>query len=158
METRNKLKLDADKFFIVVTKGKFEEEFSKQMDRLKAIKDQVAVFAFLDPCGFSGIPFSVVRKVLTFPKGEVLVNFMSGFINRFIKEENRRQVFESLFGTDSVVANIKESPNDWKELTADGRQKHLVQAYEEQLKVCRVIFIIGRGTYWAADRGGRFHL
>jgi len=60
----------------------------------------VPSFFFLDPFGFSGIPFSVVTRILSNPKTEVFFTFMVRDIARFIELPELEDTFNSLFGTD----------------------------------------------------------
>jgi len=41
-------------------------------------------FVFIDPFGFSGIPYALIKRLLLKPRAEVLVNFMVDSINRFL--------------------------------------------------------------------------
>ena len=56
-------------------------------------------FAFIDPFGWSGVPFKLVRRILSFPSCEVLVTFMYEDINRFIGHPNQVDNFNSFFDT-----------------------------------------------------------
>lgn len=57
-------------------------------------------FAFIDPFGWSGVPFHLVRSILSFPRCEVLVTFMYEEINRFIGHPLQERNFDSYFGTE----------------------------------------------------------
>jgi len=63
-------------------------------------------FAFIDPFGWSGVPFSIVQRILAFQSCEVLVNFMYEEINRFIGHPDQARNFDSFFGTDSWRAIV----------------------------------------------------
>lgn len=56
-------------------------------------------FAFIDPFGWTGAPFSAVRTIMSYPSCEVLVTFMYGEINRFIGQPDQEANFNSFFGT-----------------------------------------------------------
>jgi three-Cys-motif partner protein len=56
-------------------------------------------FAFIDPFGWTGAPFSIVRYILGQPKCEVLVTFMYEEINRFIGHPDQTANFDAFFGT-----------------------------------------------------------
>ncbi|MBK9034381.1 MAG: three-Cys-motif partner protein TcmP [Myxococcales bacterium] len=56
-------------------------------------------FAFIDPFGWKGVPFALVKEILANPSCEVFVNFMFEEINRFIKHEDQPNNFDELFGT-----------------------------------------------------------
>ena len=57
-------------------------------------------FAFVDHFGWSGVPFELVRRILSYPSCEVLVTFMYEEINRFIDLPDQVSNFNSFFGTD----------------------------------------------------------
>ena len=56
-------------------------------------------FAFVDHFGWSGVPFELVRRILSYPSCEVLVTFMYEEINRFIGHPDQEKNFNSFFGT-----------------------------------------------------------
>ena len=56
-------------------------------------------FAFIDPFGWSGVPFSMVREIMRHRSCEVLVNFMYEEINRFLGHPDQERNFDSFFGT-----------------------------------------------------------
>jgi three-Cys-motif partner protein len=57
------------------------------------------IFAFIDPFGWSGVPFQLVKRILSFPSSEALVNFMYEEINRFIGLPQQEENFKAFFGT-----------------------------------------------------------
>ena len=59
----------------------------------------IPTFAFIDPFGWTGIPFSSIRRILTSPHCEVLVNFMYEEINRFAGMQSQADNFDALFDT-----------------------------------------------------------
>jgi three-Cys-motif partner protein len=56
-------------------------------------------FAFIDPFGWRGVPFSVVRELMSHQSCEVLLTFMYEEINRFIGHPDQEKNFDSFFGT-----------------------------------------------------------
>ena len=56
-------------------------------------------FAFIDPFGWAGVPFSAVRQIMQHQSCEVLVTFMYEEINRFIGHPDQESNFDSFFGT-----------------------------------------------------------
>ena len=56
-------------------------------------------FAFIDPFGWSGVPFDLVRRIMSHASCEVLVTFMYEEINRFIGHPDQEKNFDSFFGT-----------------------------------------------------------
>lgn len=84
-------------------------------------------FAFIDPFGPAGWPFSVVHRILSYPSCEVLVNFTYESINRWIKHPKLENTFNELFGTDR-----------WRGIrdcnTPQERLEFLNSLYREQLE------------------------
>ncbi|MHC4544383.1 MAG: three-Cys-motif partner protein TcmP [Planctomycetota bacterium] len=87
-------------------------------------------FFFVDPFGFSGIPFSIIKKILSNPKTEVFFTFMVRDIARFTGLPEIECTFNSLFGTDK-----------WKRILSSSKKPEiaLIDLYREQLhEVSRV--------------------
>ena len=83
----------------------------------------VPSFFFIDPFGFSGVPFEVITKILSNPKTEVFFTFMIRDIARFIEHPQLKEAFTDLFGTD-----------EWKTvIRLPDREKALIELYRKQL-------------------------
>lgn len=65
----------------------------------KRAKPLPPTFAFIDPFGWTGVPFALVKEILQQPSCEVLVNFMFEEINRFIAHPDQEDNFDALFGS-----------------------------------------------------------
>jgi three-Cys-motif partner protein len=111
-------KLDAlsrpPQFKAGIFQGEFADVIGGRLDALeKESKVLAPTFAFVDPFGFSGIPFDLMARILAQPKCEVFVNIMIEFINRFLEHPNDKVLahFPSTFGTDEVL-NIPKQPGD----------------------------------------------
>lgn len=61
------------------------------------------IFAFIDPFGWTGVPFSLVEEILANESCEILFNFMYEEINRFISHPNHPADFDRLFGTHTWI-------------------------------------------------------
>lgn len=116
-------------FKIEVEKGK---EFAPTLDKLISFYESKGkylppTFAFIDPFGWTGVPFESVKKVLSFQNCEVFVNFMYEEINRFLGHPDQEENFDIFFGTDEwrEVLKIKE-PRE--------RNRFLHDLYIKQLK------------------------
>ncbi|GAI54928.1 unnamed protein product, partial [marine sediment metagenome] len=81
-------------------------------------------FFFVDPFGFSGIPFRIITRILSHPGTEVFFTFMVRDIARFIQLPELEETFNSLFGTDK-----------WKSILASSQKPEvaLIDLYREQL-------------------------
>jgi len=84
-------------------------------------------FAFIDPFGWTGVPFTKVTTILGYQSCEVFVTFMYEEINRFIGHPDQEANFDSFFG----------SPR-WREGTgladARARNRFLHDLYRQQLQ------------------------
>ncbi len=117
--------LDIPKNFkIYPLHGKFEE-IEKIPNDLKLIS--VPTFVFIDPFGFSGLPFRLVQKFLENEKTEVFVNVMINAINRFLShpKDSVRESIKDLYGTDEVLEIPKVSLD---------RDRDLRLLYQQQLR------------------------
>ena len=82
--------------------GTFHGELSKALDSVAELGSQLApAFAFIDPFGFSGIPFALIERLLKQQRTEAFITFMVDSINRFL-EHPRNSIVQHIaeaFGT-----------------------------------------------------------
>lgn len=66
-------------------------------------------FIFIDPTGWTGFEMSTIAPLLKIDPGEVLINFMTGHIRRFIDypEEVNQQSFVRFFGSQDFREKVK---------------------------------------------------
>lgn len=107
---------------------KFDKAMAEILDYVDEQKTRLApAFVFVDPFGFTGIPFALIKRIMQNPKCEVLITFMYEEINRFVSDERRWDSLEETFGTDK-----------WKEVIGEkDPQRRLVLlhgVYKNQLK------------------------
>lgn len=117
-------------FLIHTDVSEFEKTVGQILNDLKSKNLNLApTFAFVDPFGFKGIPFSLVKELLSNPKTEVFINIMADFINRFVEhpDANTRQHIIDLFGTTQALQAIANGNN---------RLETLRQLYQTQLETC----------------------
>jgi hypothetical protein len=69
----------------------------------------IPTFAFIDPFGWTGAPFSLVKQIVAHRSCEVFVNFMYEEINRFIGHPDQVANFNRFFGTEEWKRCIKAS-------------------------------------------------
>lgn len=70
-----------------VYEGQFAPILEGAFDQLDAKGLQMApTFAFIDPFGISGLPFSLIERLLRRPRGEALITFMASTVHRFVTE------------------------------------------------------------------------
>jgi hypothetical protein len=81
---------------------------------------------FIDPTGWEGFAMDRIRPILERPRGEVIVNFMFDYINRFINDPRPEieSSFNELFGT-----------QDWHHLRRAEDREDIVRFYSEQLRL-----------------------
>lgn len=56
-------------------------------------------FFFVDPFGFKGVPFKLIKEILSISRTEVFITFMYRDIARFLRSDNVEEIFDELFGT-----------------------------------------------------------
>ena len=66
-------------------------------------------FFFVDPFGFTGVPFRIITRILSNPKTEVFFTFMVRDIARFIELPELEETFNELFVTDKWKTILKSS-------------------------------------------------
>ena len=78
----------------------FEDAYPKILQFYESIARPVPpTFAFIDPFGWTGAPFWIVRHIMENSSCEVFVTFMYEEINRFIGHPDQETNFDSFFGT-----------------------------------------------------------
>ncbi|NQU62156.1 MAG: three-Cys-motif partner protein TcmP [Rhodospirillales bacterium] len=78
----------------------FEAAFSELLRFYTSRKKGLPpTFAFIDPFGWAGTPFYVVKEIMKNPSCEVFVTFMYEEINRFIGHPDQEKNFDVFFGT-----------------------------------------------------------
>jgi three-Cys-motif partner protein len=101
-------------FKIGVVDGQFRDCIGDILSKLESEKKSLApTFAFVDPFGFSGIPMSLMGRILKFQHCEVFINIMADFINRFLEHPNDAITshFPETFGCSDVLNIPKENGN-----------------------------------------------
>jgi len=115
-------------FTIKLECGTFADKFKAALDTSDRDGTRLApTFALIDPFGFSGIPYDLIKRVLLRNKCEVLITFMVDSINRWLTHPQdgvRTHIIET-FGTDEAI-NITFGTGD--------RATELKNLYHLQLK------------------------
>ncbi len=115
-------------FHVSADCGRFDEKLKWLLDEVERTGDRLApTFAFIDPFGFSGIPFALVERLLKYPRCEAFVTFMIDAVNRFLEHPEPAITGDivELFGTDEVIRIAR---------TAGDRTRKLRALYQSQLK------------------------
>jgi three-Cys-motif partner protein len=116
--------------------GQLWKVFHAQFDQtVNGILDEIEwqnligcpMFFFIDPFGYSGYSLSTIRRIMAYPRSEVLINFMVYDIIRFAAEPQFQPSLLALFGSEDYLC-YKDAP------TAEHRQAFLLNLYGEALK------------------------
>lgn len=163
-------------FKVTASHGRFDEKLKELLDRIDVRGAGLApAFIFIDPFGFSGVPYSLVKRALEKPRCEVLVTFMVDSINRWLThpDEKVRNHIAEIFGTTDCF-KIRDSPNRIEQLR-DLYQQQLEKAakhvrfFEMRDKTDRVEYLLFFATnhrlghikmkeaMWAVDPDGDFN-
>jgi three-Cys-motif partner protein len=122
-------RLTVPKNFIIKPEcGTFAEKFKAALDASDLDGSRVApTFALIDPFGFSGIPYELIKRVLLRNKCEVLITFMVDSINRWLThpEDGVRAHIVETFGTNAAIEIA---------FGAGDRPTALKNLYQQQLK------------------------
>jgi three-Cys-motif partner protein len=114
-------------FKIIIRTGEFQTILAEVFDVIEDKSQKlIPTFAFIDPFGFSGVPFDLVQRLLSMPMAEVFITVMLRDANRFAEhpDPTTQQYVVDLFGTPEVLKLIKTSGN---------RLLALMQLYQTQL-------------------------
>jgi three-Cys-motif partner protein len=86
-------------------------------------------FIFIDPTGWTGFGMETIAPLLRLNPGEVLINFMTGHIRRFLDspQEEARDSFKRLFGSGSFREKIEG-------MAQQNREDAAVQEYTSNAK------------------------
>ncbi len=162
-----------ENFCCYVENEKFETALGKTLDFLDKENLGIApAFAFIDPFGIKGVPFSLIKRFLKNDNCEVLITFMDSTIQRFV-DELSEQVNE-LIGNPSASDIIIESSGDRTakaiELYYNSLKKtaRFVRPFKMESKRRRSIYHLFFATnhprghekmkeaMWAVDKSGLF--
>jgi len=69
------------------------------------------LFAFVDPFGATGVPFAVIKDLLSRESSEVLINFDSDGIGRIFRAKeaaNHEEILNAIFGDDSWKPELEK--------------------------------------------------
>lgn len=87
-------------------------------------------FILIDPTGWTGYPLAAITPLLRVEPCEVLINFMTKDIMRFVDDESSsaRESFNELFGDDV-------HRDEWRALAGSEREDRIVEAYGDRLRI-----------------------
>ena len=90
---------------IEIRNARFEDSIVDVLNFLRADRSTFA-FTLIDPKGWTGFPLDVIRPLVAFQPSEVLVNFMTSFIIRFVEVGQERDGLAKMFGSYEALDRI----------------------------------------------------
>ena len=110
--------------------GEFRHKFPKLLDSIvEPYRPTPPLFTFIDPFGFSGIPFDLVQRILSYDRSEAFILLNTDALRRFLGHPNEqiRSHIRETFGTSDV---FEIAASDYKRLS------ELRELYQRQLLGC----------------------
>ncbi|MBM7855427.1 three-Cys-motif partner protein [Desulfohalotomaculum tongense] len=107
--------------------GSCGDIITKVLKNFENRNKSMPTFAFLDPFSYVEPTMDMVKRIMKFPKCEVLINFMYEEANRFLKVDHQAKYYDSVFGT-------SEWRNICKISDSKIRKQQLHDLYLNQLK------------------------
>ena len=165
-----------DRFKVDVKCGEFAQVLTEMLDSLNREGHRIApTFASIDPFGFSGIPYHLIKRLLSNDRCEVFISFMVDSINRWLNHPDnviRAHIIET-FGTEEPFAIAMEAPDrisTLKDIYYSQLKKiaSFIRYFELRDKNDRVVYYLffasnnGKGHYkmkeamWKVDPLGDF--
>jgi len=109
--------------------GPYNSDFATVVDQVIEHTEGrlIPSFFFIDPFGFTGMPFETVERILSLKRSEVFITLMLRDIGRFLSHPDLEGTFDLLLGTP-----------DWRDIIATGatnedKEHQLRDLYVEQL-------------------------
>ncbi len=113
---------------IEIVTGEFEAHIDAARRFVRVGRDPFA-FLFIDPTGWTGFGLKAITPLLREGRGEVLLNFMTSKIHRFVETGQQHLIpsFVDLFGD----ATYRDA---WRDLDGPKREERMVDTYCARLK------------------------
>lgn len=111
-----------------VVNSSFDDQMQQLCDQMEAQGKRLApTFAFIDPFGYTRFPMSLLAQIAKSPNTELFINFMVGFVQRFLQRDGQEDAIEKLFGmpVDQVLAGMPSTEH---------RVEQLVEVYMHALR------------------------
>jgi three-Cys-motif partner protein len=163
-------------FKITTDHGSFDQKLEAVLNKIDSLGAQLApTFIFIDPFGFAGVPYSLVKRALKKPRCEALITFMVDSINRWLDhpQANVRENIAQIFGTTEVFNIDRHSGNRINSLRALYQKKlqevaKFVRFFEMRDRSGRVEYLLFfasnhplghvkiKEAMWAVDPRGEF--
>jgi three-Cys-motif partner protein len=132
--------------------GEFETAIPQILTFIKGGGSSNIPFIFVDPTGWTGFPLERIAPLLQLQPVEVLINFMTGDIRRFVGLKDTEDGINKLFGRDDVADRVAG-------LLGEDRDDALVEIYSEVvMSTGRFKFVLPAIILEPLDNRTRFHL
>jgi three-Cys-motif partner protein len=97
--------------------GAFEDSIPEILQYVNDGGKSSFPFLFIDPTGWSGIAIETIKPLIVIKPAEVLVNFMTDFIRRFINspQEQTQASFTRLFASQAAKSRVQAAPLNERE-------------------------------------------
>jgi three-Cys-motif partner protein len=159
-------------FHVHAIVNEFENTLTQILDDLQQNGHQLApTFAFIDPFGFAGTPFSLVKRLLSNQRTEVFINIMIEFVNRFAEHPSDgviQNIKELLGASDSEITDVVNSHDRklaFRKLYQDNLHKHakfvrFFEMYDDKNNLIYYLFFAGnhplghkkmKEAFWRVD-------
>lgn len=129
---RNKLKIEL-----------INDEFANVANKIFELvgKEIAPSFFFIDPFGYSGIPFETVSNILSLPRTEIFFTFMTRDINRFLGTPQVEGILSELYPTQEwreiyKIVNWRKRDQALKDLYVECLLKFAKVQYVFPFRVC----------------------
>jgi three-Cys-motif partner protein len=120
-----------ENFKVYTNHGEFNSVMDSVLTVLEKQGERLApTFAFVDPFGYLDINTNILGRILKFPKCELLITYMVGFLDRFAFDDSHRKSIRALFSLENsdidriISISDKESrEKEWLRLLTDNLTK-----------------------------------
>lgn len=130
--------------------SEFEEAIPQVLDFIDQARGTFTFF-FIDPTGWTGFSLEAIAPLLSRQPNEVLINFMTSHIRRFLETETSSASFERLFGRDVR--------RELKGLDGEAREEKAVREYMRSLKRAGDFLYVGTAIVYKPEIDTpQFHL
>lgn len=120
--------MEKNRYEGIVIQEIINDEFINVAPYFTKISSSTPSFFFIDPFGWSGVPFETIKDILNTKKTEVFLNFMVRDMNRFLTDQTHKVSIDDFFGINNVENIIKNQYPKWT------REYALLDLYKKQLQ------------------------
>ena len=113
-----------------VKQGEFNQIIKEVIDKadMKGI-NLPPCFCFVDPFGWRDLNYEVLAKIMKYPKAELFITFMAGFLNRFKESEQHRDSLSKLY-SDKQIEQMSDPS-----ISNEERPKLVLKMFIDNLKI-----------------------